>query len=211
MRLVRIVGLTGTMGAGKSTVLRWLADLGAYTVDADALVHRLYATDRTLQAQLRERFGDRVASGSGVDRQALSRAVFGNPEALAALEGLVHPAVHRAEDEELARARAAGAPVCVIEAIRLVESGGSSRCDELWIVVADEAAQLARLAARGVSEEEARRRLAVQGNVASWTSAFEAESARLGRSRPVRIIDNSSSEAATRSQVERLWRGLGGS
>jgi dephospho-CoA kinase len=205
---MRIIGVTGTIGAGKSTVLRWLAELGAYGVDADALVHRLYASDRTLQAQLRERFGASVVSAAGVDRQALSRAVFGNPEALAALEGLVHPAVHRAEDEEIARARAAGAPAYAMEAIRLVESGGSSRCDELWIVVAAEAVQLARLAARGVSEDEARRRLAVQGSVASWTSTFQAESARLGRPRPILVVDNSGSEAAGRAQVERLWRGL---
>ena len=219
-----MIGLTGTIGAGKSTVMRWLAAYGAWTVDADQVVRRLYTSDRTLQAALQARFGSEVVRGGSVDRAALARVVFGGQgsasqpnttamrasdrSALAELEAIVHPAVHAAEDQELARARAAGAPACVLEAIRLVESGGSARCDELWIVVAVERVQLARLAARGVAEDEARRRLAAQGSVATWVAAFTAESARIGRARPIVVVDNSGDEDAGRAQVERLWRGI---
>ena len=111
-------------------------------------------------------------------------------------------------DSVIKALQAEGVPVYVVEAIKLVESGGSSRCDELWIVTAAEAVQLARLAARGVSEAEARRRLAAQGNAASWTTAFQAESAQLGRTRPVIVLDNSGDETQGRAQVARLWHGL---
>lgn len=209
---MRVIGLTGTIGAGKSTMLGWLRELGARTLDADALVSRLYESDQALQRELQARFGARVVANGRVDRAALGEIVFAGPDdrtALADLEAIVHPAVHRLEDAAIAAAREAGAPACVVEAIKLVESGGSSRCDELWIVTAAEGVQLARLAARGLSEAEARRRLAAQGTVASWTAAFQAESARLGRSRPVIVLDNSGDEAQGKAQVERLWPGLG--
>src|SRR5436190_6352971 len=202
------MGLTGTIGAGKSTVMGWLRKLGAWTVDADALVHQLYESDAHLQEQLRARFGPAVVAGGRVDRPALGKIVFADSRdrtALADLEAIVHPAVHRLEDEAIAAAGAAGAPACVVEAIRLVESGTSSRCDELWIVTTAEAVQLARLAARGLDEAEAQRRLAAQGTVAAWVAAFQAESSRLGRPRPVFVLDNSGDEAQGRAQGQRLW------
>ena len=208
---MRVMGLTGTIGAGKSTVMGWLRELGAWTVDADALVHHLYESDASLQEQLRARFGPEVVAGGRVDRPALGKIVFADSRdrtALADLEAIVHPAVHRLEDEAIAAAGAAGALACVVEAIRLVESGTSSRCDELWIVTTAEAVQLLRLAARGLVEAEARRRLAAQGTVASWTAAFQSESSRLGHPRPVIVLDNSGDEAQGRAQVERLWHGL---
>jgi dephospho-CoA kinase len=207
---VRVIGLTGTIGAGKSTVARWLAEFGALAIDADTLVHRLYESDAALQAALQARFGREVVEGGTVNRPALSRAVFGRPTELAALERLVHPAVQRLRDALLAEAEAAGRPACVVEAIKLVESGGSARCDELWIIVAAEDVQLARLASRGVAEAEARRRMASQGSVGSWTAAFNAESRALDRARPVLILDNTGPEASGRTQARRLWYGLSG-
>ena len=204
---MRIVGLTGRIGTGKSTVARWLTAYGAVAIDADALVAELYESDTALHAQLRQRFGDRVVREGRVDKQVL-RGVFSDPGALADLERIVHPAVHRLREERLAAARTAGAPVAVIEAIRLVESGGSATCDELWIVVAGESVQIERLVRRGLDEAEARRRLASQGTPAGWIDQFVVESARLGRTRPVVIFDNSGSEAAGRAQADRLWRGL---
>jgi dephospho-CoA kinase len=204
---MRVIGLTGSIGAGKSTVTQWLAELGARVVDADALVHRLYASDDQLKARLQTRFGSDVVVDGRVDRPLLGRRVRGDDRALTELEAIVHPAVHRLEDEEIAAARDAGAAACVIEAIRLVESGGSSRCDELWIVVAQEAIQLARLSARGVSEEDARHWMARQGTVASWTAAFTAESFRRGCFRPILVLDNSGDAEQGRAQAIRLWSG----
>lgn len=206
---MRVIGVTGTVGAGKSTVLRWLAAHGARTVDADALVHHLYETDASLQAQLQSRFGESVVVGGRVDRQTL-RGVFADPGALADLEQIVHPAVHRVRDRLIEEARQEGVAVFVLEAIRLVEGGGSARCDELWIVVAAAEVQLARLAARGMDAAEARRRLAVQGSVARWVDAYLLQSQGLGRSRPVVVFDNSGTEEQGQAQVRRLWSGLQG-
>jgi dephospho-CoA kinase len=208
---MRVIGLTGTIGAGKSTVLGWLAELGARTYDADAIAHQLYESDADLHARLASRFGPSVVVGGHVDRRALGAIVFANPDdpgPLAALEAIVHPAVQQARDAALERAQYEGVAVSAVEAIKLVESGGSARCDELWIVTAREDVQLARLAARGVAPDEARRRLARQGTVASWTAAFQAESGRLDRMRPVVVFDNSGGAAQGRAQVARLWPGL---
>ncbi|MGI8424133.1 MAG: dephospho-CoA kinase [Chloroflexota bacterium] len=204
---MRIVGLTGRIGTGKSTVAAWLAEYGARVVDSDALVAELYETDATLQGRLRTQFGQHVVREARVDRAVLRRALV-EPAAVAALEEIVHPAVQALRDKKLAAARADGTSACVVEAIKLVESGGSAICDELWIVVAGERVQFDRLARRGMEEAEARRRMEWQGTPASWTEGFLAESTRLGEPRPVMIFDNSGSEDQGRAQVSRLWRGV---
>src|SRR5688572_3699334 len=109
---MRIVGLTGRIGTGKSTVARWLAEYGAVVLDSDALVAELYASDRALQARLAERFGAHVVRAGQVDRVALRRALAG-PADVAALEAIVHPAVQALRDERLGDARAAGAGAAV--------------------------------------------------------------------------------------------------
>lgn len=205
---MRLIGITGRIGAGKSTVSRWLVEMGAIAIDSDVLVRELYQSDTALHQQLRARFGPQVVGEGEVDRPALSRQVFQDPQAMADLEAIVHPAVRRLRDARLAAARAAGRPVAVVEAIKLVESGGSAECDELWIVVADEAVQLRRLAARGVDASEAQRRLATQGTIASWSERFLTESIRLDRHRPIVIFDNSGSEESGWAQARRLWYGL---
>jgi dephospho-CoA kinase len=204
---MRLVGVTGTIGSGKSAVLSLLAARGARTVDADALVHRLYDSDADLQRRLSERFGPDVLAAGRVDRAALRRALS-TPEALAGLEAIVHPAVQGARDALIDEAARQGQAVFALEAIKLVESGASDRCDELWIVVVPPAVQLARLAARGLDEAEVRRRLAWQGSPASWTEAFLEQSARLGRPRPVALLDNGGTPAQTEAQVARLWPGI---
>jgi dephospho-CoA kinase len=204
---VRIVGLTGRIGTGKSTVARWLGELGLAVIDSDALVAELYESDSALLASLARQFGSQVVHAGRVDKDAL-RGALKEPGALDALEQLVHPAVHRLRDERLAAARAGGAPGCAVEAIKLVESGGSAACDELWIVVATESVQLDRLAGRGTDAAEARRRMSWQGTPESWMAGFLSESALLGRPRPVVILDNSGDEPTGRAQVERLWNGV---
>ena len=204
---MRIVGLTGRIGTGKSTVAAWLADLGALTLDSDALVAELYERDAPLRARLAARFGQQVIRGQGVDKAAL-RASLTDAAAVTALEEIVHPAVRALRDRKLLAARGSGVGAAVVEAIKLVESGGSEICDELWIVVAAEPVQLERLARRGVSEEEARRRMAWQGTPATWSDAFLSESSRLGRYRPVILFDNSGTAEHGRAEVTRLWRGV---
>ena len=150
-----VVGLTGGMAAGKSLVARMFAALGAPTWDADAAAKRLYQTDATLQHNTLDRWGPSIAvldeEGRMVDvnRQALAEMVFTNPDELAWLESLVHPAVGRAFDAWL---HAQGsAPLVIREAAILFESGSDTTCDVTVTVEASEALRIHR------AQERARR------------------------------------------------------
>src|SRR5690554_6948656 len=128
-----VLGLTGSIGMGKSTTAKMFIDEGVPVHDADETVHRLYAG---IAAPLIEaRFPGTVA-GCIVDRERLSRAVFGNPDAMRDLEGIVHPLVRADSESFLARHRAAGAPLVVLDIPLLYETGGRERVDRVVVVTA---------------------------------------------------------------------------
>ena len=159
-----IIGLTGPIGCGKSTVAAMLAELGGVTVDADALAREVTSPGRPALAAIRERFGDGVFSAPGVlDRAALAAIVFADRAALADLEAIVHPDVRRLVEARLDEARRQGDPFVTIEAIKLVEGGLAERCDEVWLVTCPGATQRQRLAERGMPPADVERRLATQG------------------------------------------------
>ena len=158
-----ILGLTGNIASGKTTIGLMLLELGANTyVDADLAVHELYLPGQPLVADLALAFGPSVLdAGGGIDRRALGALVFGDTAKLRQLEEIVHPAVKTAL---LARLREIpeGA-VGVFDAVKLVESGYAPLCDGLWIVTCPPETQLRRLMdLRGFTEDEARARLAAQ-------------------------------------------------
>ncbi len=198
-----IVGITGNIGAGKSTVAQMLAECGVHAIDADRVVHGLYDDpDGLLARAIAEEFGAAMLAADGaVDRAALGQAVFANAQALAKLERLVHPVVV-AEIERVVQAVAPATPIA-IEAIKLIESDLVSLPDAIWLVVAEPAAQLRRLRERGMSDEAAKRRLAVQ-------APPQAKIAHLRRQRgpsvPVVTIENTGSIAALRAQVRKAWQ-----
>jgi dephospho-CoA kinase len=201
---MRVIALTGRIGSGKSCVARYLHEFGAATIDADAIVHSLYREDNDLRQALRDRFGTTVVTPDGINRAELGRIVFADPQARLDLELLVHPRVHVRETQFLTRSRAAGFRVAVIEAVKIVESGGADMCEELWIVTCPEPIAIARLSSRGMSPDEALRRLSTQGDVPGWVTAFQEASVRVvGRPRSVVIIDNSGSLEEAYAQVER--------
>lgn len=157
------IGLTGPIGCGKSTVARWLAARGAVIVDADCLAREATAPGEPAHDSVAARFGASVRGPDGtLDRAALARLVFSDPAALADLEAIVHPEVRPRILAALDAADAAAAPAVVVEAIKLVESGLADICDEVWLVTCQPATQQARLAARGVPEADARRRISAQ-------------------------------------------------
>jgi dephospho-CoA kinase len=196
-----VIGLTGPIGCGKSTVARWLADRGAWIVDADVIARG--ATDPGAPAlpAIRDRFGEAVFAEDGtLDRAALAAIVFSDPEALADLESIVHPSVHVSILAELEAARASAASIIVIEAIKLVEAGLDAECDEVWIVECSPASQRARLTGRGVPAEDAERRISSQGADLAARLA-----ARLAREQPlltVRRLRTDGPEQDVRRQVE---------
>jgi dephospho-CoA kinase len=168
-----LIGLIGPIGCGKSTVAGWLAERGAAIVDADKLTRTVMTPGSAVTDAIVARFGGefRLADGS-LDRGALGRLVFAHPGRLAALEAIVHPAVALLEQEAIRAADALRPAAIVLEAIKLVEAGHAGWCDEIWLVDCEPAIQLARLTGRGMSEADARQRIAAQvASLSRWRSA----------------------------------------
>jgi dephospho-CoA kinase len=199
VRTVRI-GLTGPIGCGKSTVAGWLGELGAVVIDADRVARQVTAPGAPALPQIAATFGEDLIDEDGsLDRAALGRIVFADPGALAALEAIVHPAVRPVILQEMAAAERAGAAAVVVEAIKLVEGGLASLCDEVWLVLCSPDAQLARVVvravARGAGASEAEARIAAQSDlVARLTPAA------------TRILDTSGELDATRAIVVDAYR-----
>lgn len=161
---MRVIGLTGGIASGKSTVSRLLRAAGVPVVDADELVHRLEGRGQPAWRAIWEYFGWAVLTPSGeLDRVRLGRWVFQDPRAREALGRLVHPAVRdalRAAREELRRRNV---PLMVWDVPLLIEGGLFREVDEVWVVYAGREQQIARLMARnGLTAEEAARRVASQ-------------------------------------------------
>ena len=193
-RTIRI-GLTGPIGCGKSTVARWLGELGAVVVDADAMARRVTDLGEPPLAAVFARFGDAYRRPDGsLDRASLGRLVFADPAALRDLEAIVHPAVRPRIEAAVAAAEEADATAVVIEAIKLVEGGLAELCDAVWLVTCDPDAQRERLIGRGVDGEDADQRIAAQGDV----------TARL-RPAATRVVDTSGDASDVRQQVEAMW------
>ena len=156
-----IIGLTGNIATGKSTVAGMLAELGATVIDADALVHELQRRGTPVYDAIVAAFGRGILDRGGeIDRRALGAIVFADAEKLRTLESIVHPAVLIESDRRL---RSAPAPIVVYEAIKLIEAGRAAMCDAVWVVTARPDVQLERLRrTRGLSEVEAQRRIDAQ-------------------------------------------------
>jgi dephospho-CoA kinase len=154
------LGLTGSIGMGKSTVARIFQDQGVPVFDADAAVHRLQGPEGALVAEIEASFPG-TTGGQGVDRGALAERVLGEPVALRQLEALVHPAVAR-EREAFLREHSA-APLVVLDIPLLFEKGGWDLVDKIAVVSAPEDVQRARVLARpGMTVEKFGRILALQ-------------------------------------------------
>lgn len=156
-----LVGLTGGLASGKSTVAGWLADAGFRVLDADRIVAQLYAPGGRGTAAVRELFGDRALTADGaVDRPRLAKVVFADRAARERLEAAIHPLV-KARFREIA---AAAEGVLVYEATLLVEAGRAPEFDLVISVEAPPEARLERAVARGMDEAAARARLRAQGD-----------------------------------------------
>jgi dephospho-CoA kinase len=186
---VKVIGLTGNIGCGKSTVAGMLRDLGVATIDADDVARQVRNNDGVARRRIEERFGT-------LDARRLGEIVFRDPAALSELEAILHPPVRDEVRARLAELIAASAEAACIEAIKLFESPLRDRCDETWVVRCDEADALARLASRGLDEAAARARLANQTAQATKVAAAD------------RVIDGSAPMEETRRQVEAAYRAL---
>ena len=155
-----VIGLTGSIGMGKSTTARFFAEAGVPVHDADMAVHRLYAGD---VAALIEAEFPGVSNADGIERDKLARRVLGDPEALRRLEGIIHPLVRREEVRFLDEAERAGAPVAVLDIPLLFETGADRRVDAVVVVTAPADVQRERAFRRaGMTEQKFEALLAKQ-------------------------------------------------
>src|SRR5262249_22477597 len=147
-----VLGLTGSIGMGKTTVGEFFAENGVPVYDADSAVHRLYAGDAV---PLIEAAVPRTSQDGSVDRAPLAQRVVGDAAALKRLEAIVHPLVRREEEQFLAQAEANRAAVAVLDIPLLLETGGDRRCDGVVVVSAPAETQRARVMGRpGMTEEK---------------------------------------------------------
>ena len=158
-----VIGITGPTGAGKTTVLNVLKELGGCILDADAVYHEILDSDFTLRYLLEERFGPLTREDGAIDRKKLGAIVFHDPAALAELNRIAHGRVVVAISERLGQAQNLGVQIAAIDAIALFESGAAELCRTTVAVTARSEVRVRRIMAReGISEEYARARVAAQ-------------------------------------------------
>jgi dephospho-CoA kinase len=191
-----LVGLTGGIGSGKSTVARLLAARGAVILDADVFAREALARGTAGFDRAVSLFGPEVVGRSGdLDRAAIATRVFSDDVRRAELEAIVHPEVRRRIAEGVA-AEAGGDRVVVVDSPLLIETGANEGFPVVVVVAASDAGRIARLVARGMDEADARARLAAQmpmedkAAVADW------------------VLNNDGTEAELEAQVDDLWAHL---
>ena len=181
---MRVIGLTGNIGCGKSTVAAMLRELGVATIDADAVAREIRHNDAEAREQIVRRFGT-------FDADELARVVFADPSELRDLEAILHPPVRGAVRARLAELAEGGVEVAAVEVIKLLESPLADACDAIWVVRCDEADAIRRLSAsRGMDEAAARARLGSQSAQDEKVAAADV------------VIDGSAPMEETRRQVE---------
>ncbi|MBN1954487.1 MAG: dephospho-CoA kinase [Anaerolineae bacterium] len=190
-----LIGLTGNIASGKSTVAEMLAGLGATVIDADRVAHQVMRAGGAVHQAVVAAFGpDVVGKGGEIDRARLGARVFGDPAALARLEAIVHPAVLAEVDRRIAAAPTA---VVVVEAIKLIEAGMAQRCDAVWVTTCPADLQVERLVTtRGLSPQAARLRVQAQ----------PPQERKIARADVV--IHTATTRAQTYAQVQAAWEQL---
>jgi len=162
---IPVIGLTGGIGAGKSTVTQMLQELGAAVIDADQVGHQIYLPDMPAWRELVATFGESVLNADRtINRQALGKTVFADPEALRTLNLIVHPKMFDRMAELIAELRARGGmKAIVVEAAVLIEANWQPLADQVWLVIASEPVVTDRLAKqRHLAPEQVRSRIASQ-------------------------------------------------
>jgi dephospho-CoA kinase len=195
---MRVIGLVGAIGAGKTEVLRLLGELGARTVAADELSREVLAPGQPALARVREAFGEGFCDATGnLQRGKLAALIFADEAARQRLDAIVHPAMTAALRDRLARWRDEGVGVAVVESAVLDEMGARDLVDQVVLVTAPLEVRRQRLMARdGISEAEAERRLEAHRRL-----GLEAPMADL-------VVENPGGRDELRARVEHLWAEL---
>jgi dephospho-CoA kinase len=195
---MKVIGLAGGIGSGKSTVSRFLAELGAVILDVDRVGHEAFKPDTEIWRQVVATFSSQILTpGGDIDREKLGEMVFGNPESLARLNRIMHPRMHEIVTAQLDDYRRQGMDVVVLEAPLLIEAGWASSVDEVWVTTASEATVLSRLEEqKGLSRQQALARIYSQ--LSSEERVRHADV----------VIDTDCDLDELRARVGELWRRL---
>jgi dephospho-CoA kinase len=193
-----VIGLTGGILSGKSTISQMLAEKGAVIIDADKIGHEAYKPHTKTWQELVDAFGMSILKENmEIDRKKLGEIVFNDTRALARLNKIVHPEMHSMMKEEIERLRSEGVGVVVLEAAVLIEANWTDLVDEVWVAVAPEEVAVKRLQNRGgLSEEQARAR--IRSQISSGERAKHADV----------IIDTDCELREVRAKVAELWQRL---
>jgi len=196
---MKVIGLTGGIACGKSTVAAMLADLGAAVIDADVIAREITKKGMPVWHRIKETFGDEYLLPDGeLDRKKLGELVFANAEALKKLNAITHPVIQQQVLAKIDRLKSMGSyKAIVVDAALLIEAGWHHMVDEVWLVVTDRETQIERLMKRnGLTRQQALNRI---------NSQMDQD---IKRRYADRIIDNSRDMEYTRKQVEQLWAEL---
>jgi len=190
-----VIGLTGGILSGKSTISGMLAEKGAVIIDADRIGHEAYKPGTGAWQELRDAFGDGILTVNGeIHRERLGEIVFADPDALVRLNRIVHPRMREMVREEIDRLKGEGVAVVVLEAPLLIEASWTDLVDEVWVAVAPEKVVVKRLKERGgLSEEQARAR--IRSQISTEARAKHADI----------IIDTDCELSEVRARVDELW------
>ncbi len=161
---MKVIGLTGGICSGKSTVSQFLAELGAVIMDADKVGHEAFKPDTAAWCEIVSAFGEQILTPKWeIDRKKLSEIVFKDPASLSRLNQIMHPRMFEIVKTQLEDYKRKGLSLVVLEATLLIEAGWTSLVDEVWVTIASEATVLRRLMERGgLSEKEALARIRSQ-------------------------------------------------
>lgn len=194
---MRIIGLTGGMATGKSTVSAMLRELGAAVIDADEIAREVVVPSSPAYLDIQQRFPDVIGPDGRLDRAKLAGVIFSSASERAALNAIIHPRIHQAFLEKKGALAKRGVPVAIYDAALLIENGLQHQMDGVILVTAPRELQIARLRQRnGLTQDESEARLSSQmplsekERFASW------------------IIDNSGDLPSLRSQVGKVWRSI---
>ena len=195
---MKVIGLTGGIGSGKSAVSQFLAELGAATIDADELGHKAFKLGTEAQREVVAAFGKQIVTANGaIDREKLGTIVFSDSEALTRLNQIMHPRIYDMVKAQLEEYRRQEAGVVVLEAPLLLEAGWTSLVDEVWVTIASEATVLKRLRERsGLSERESLARIHSQSPSEERVRHADV------------VIDTGCTLDELKAKIKKLWQKL---
>lgn len=197
---MKVIGLTGRIGSGKSTVSKYLEELGAVVIDADKVTHEVLSPGHEIGHSVIAEFGQEILDPGGeIDRKKLGEIVFNNPEALERLTQLMHPPMYEIVKNRIDEQRHRGTGIVILEVIALIEANWTTLTDEIWVTVVTEETVIERIKEqRGMSEEQILSRIRSQMPLEEWIRHADV------------VIDNNGDFNELKTKLDEQWARLTG-